>query len=303
VENRNSYTIIGLFFIICLAFFGGFAWWLTTKGDPNTRYRSYFVIAKELPAGIKDGTQVKFSGVPAGFVKGIEFAQNSDDIELELQVKESMPVRKDSVAKVEIQGISGISQINISKGEGEKFGENERAYLQLDTGLLDKIGTRAQSVADNVDVLLQKLDRILSDENIAKIDETLTSINAATSTFSNSNSIENLNKIMTNINALLEGFDGNGSKMTLKNLDEMILSVKSAAKKVETTFTGLQKSQRNGEFDMKSTLKPAMNDLSDVLDEFRKTLVEFQNLINRLENSPYETIFSDNKKPKAGEKK
>ena len=82
MENKNSYTIVGVFFVACLLFFGSFAWWLGVKREKGVQYESYFLHINELPGGIKDGTQVKFSGIDAGFVKSVGFDKNGDQIEI-----------------------------------------------------------------------------------------------------------------------------------------------------------------------------------------------------------------------------
>ena len=47
--------------MICVAALTAFMWWMLTKTDRSESYRSYYIHTKELPVGIKENSEVKFS--------------------------------------------------------------------------------------------------------------------------------------------------------------------------------------------------------------------------------------------------
>ena len=283
MENRNSYTIVGLFVMLIGAFLGIFMWWMLTRTEANETYRSYFIHTKELPVGIKEGTDVKFIGVNAGIVKKIDFIDMKNAIiEIELSIKDKLPISKDSVAKVESQGISGISFINITQGSGEIFNENEKKpIISLDKALLDKIGKKAEVIIDQVSETIYKINMLLSNQNIDKI-----------------------NKILTNFETFSEKL--NDEKLT-KNIytaiDEFIKFQKTmdnSAKKFNNFIDNLNKTQNkisaridNGDFNIREILNPTLSDAQTTLNEFNKALIEFESALFRLEDNPYEFFFKD----------
>lgn len=283
MENRNSYTIVGLFVMLIGAFLGIFMWWMLTRTEANETYRSYFIHTKELPVGIKEGTDVKFIGVNAGIVKKIDFIDMKNAIiEIELSIKDKLPISKDSVAKVESQGISGISFINITQGSGEIFNENEKKpIISLDKALLDKIGKKAEVISDQVSETIYKINMLLSNQNIDKI-----------------------NKILTNFETFSEKL--NDEKLT-KNIytaiDEFIKFQKTmdnSAKKFNNFIDNLNKTQNkisaridNGDFNIREILNPTLSDAQTTLNEFNKALIEFESALFRLEDNPYEFFFKD----------
>lgn len=283
MENRNSYTIVGLFVMLIGAFLGIFMWWMLTRTEANETYRSYFIHTKELPVGIKEGADVKFIGVNAGIVKKIDFIDMKNAIiEIELSIKDKLPISKDSVAKVESQGISGISFINITQGSGEIFNENEKKpIISLDKALLDKIGKKAEVISDQVSETIYKINMLLSNQNIDKI-----------------------NKILTNLETFSEKL--NDEKMT-KNIytaiDEFIKFQKTmdnSAKKFNNFIDNLNKTQNkisaridNGDFNIREILNPTLSDAQTTLNEFNKALIEFESALFRLEDNPYEFFFKD----------
>ena len=283
MENRNSYTIVGLFVMLIGAFLGIFMWWMLTRTEANETYRSYFIHTKELPVGIKEGADVKFIGVNAGIVKKIDFIDMKNAIiEIELSIKDKLPISKDSVAKVESQGISGISFINITQGSGKIFNKNEKKpIISLDKALLDKIGKKAEVISDQVSETIYKINMLLSNQNIDKI-----------------------NKILTNLETFSEKL--NDKKMT-KNIytaiDEFIKFQKTmdnSAKKFNNFIDNLNKTQSkisaridNGDFNIREILNPTLSDAQTTLNEFNKALIEFESALFRLEDNPYEFFFKD----------
>lgn len=283
MENRNSYTIVGLFVMLIGAFLGIFMWWMLTRTEANETYRSYFIHTKELPVGIKEGADVKFIGVNAGIVKKIDFIDIKNAIiEIELSIKDKLPISKDSVAKVESQGISGISFINITQGSGEIFNENEKKpIISLDKALLDKIGKKAEVISDQVSETIYKINMLLSNQNIDKINKILTNFE----TFSKKLNDEKLTKnIYTAIDEFIK------FQRTMDN----------SAKKFNNFIDNLNKTQNkisaridNGDFNIREILNPTLSDAQTTLNEFNKALIEFESALFRLEDNPYEFFFKD----------
>lgn len=283
MENRNSYTIVGLFVMLIGAFLGIFMWWMLTRTEANETYRSYFIHTKELPVGIKEGADVKFIGVNAGIIKKIDFIDMKNAIiEIELSIKDKLPISKDSVAKVESQGISGISFINITQGSGEIFNENEKKpIISLDKALLDKIGKKAEVISDQISETIYKINMLLSNQNIDKINKILTNFE----TFSKKLNDEKLTKnIYTAIDEFIK------FQKTMDN----------SAKKFNNFIDNLNKTQNkisaridNGDFNIREILNPTLSDAQTTLNEFNKALIEFESALFRLEDNPYEFFFKD----------
>ena len=283
MENRNSYTIVGLFVMLIGAFLGIFMWWMLTRTEANETYRSYFIHTKELPVGIKEGADVKFIGVNAGIIKKIDFIDMKNAIiEIELSIKDKLPISKDSVAKVESQGISGISFINITQGSGEIFNENEKKpIISLDKALLDKIGKKAEVISDQVSETIYKINMLLSNQNIDKINKILTNFE----TFSKKLNDEKLTK---NIYTAVDEF-----VKFQKTMD-------NSAKKFNNFIDNLNKTQNkisaridNGDFNIREILNPTLSDAQTTLNEFNKALIEFESALFRPEDNPYEFFFKD----------
>ncbi len=308
MENKNSYTIVGVFFVACLLFFGSFAWWLGVKREKGVQYESYFLHINELPGGIKDGTQVKFSGIDAGFVKSVGFDKNGDQIEIILYVKSQMPVRKDSVARVETQGISGISTINISKGSGQFFAKGEERVLRFDVGLFNKIGSQAATATQNLNSILDKINTALTQQNLENLSETTTNLNKFIANLSDDKNLKNINEILSNIDQISAKFaDENGTidrlNLALKSIDDLTQNLNTLTLNLNRTATQIARSNANGEYNLKAFLMPPIEDFRATLSEFRRVVRELNDNLNELSNSPINFILNDTKTKEIGVEK
>ncbi|QCD45034.1 MlaD family protein [Campylobacter mucosalis] len=289
MENRNSYTAVGLFFIAFVACFAIFMWFMSDS-DKNVDYTNYYIITNELPTGIRVESQVKFVGVVVGSVSDIAF--NSDEkIRLTLKIREDIPIKADSVADIDYQMISGISSLNISRGT-KNFGTNPK-IITLNEGLLTKLKNNAQTMGEKLNESLLKLDKLTSDENILHLQNTLKGIDELTSGVAKSENLENLSEILKN----LSNFSASLNELNLKEINANLSSITKSA---NALFTGLNKTQllladkiKSGEYDLKQTIEPTLDEANKFLNSFEKTLKELRNALNRLEDNPYEFFFKD----------
>ncbi|MFZ4761741.1 MAG: MlaD family protein [Alphaproteobacteria bacterium] len=90
-------------------------WLLQVKlHSEGTGYTIYF---SESVTGLQIGSPVRFQGVPVGTVSTIALdPANVEHVKVVVELEPSTPVRADSVAMLEVQGITGSMSIQISHG-------------------------------------------------------------------------------------------------------------------------------------------------------------------------------------------
>lgn len=302
MENRSSYTIVGIFVMLCLAFFGAFMWWMATKTDPNEAYRSYFIHTKNLPTGIKENSEVRFLGVNAGIIKKIDFADVANGIiEIEISVKKKLPISKDSVAEIETQGLTGISHLNITRGSGELFDEfDEKPIIALDKTLLDKIGSKAEIITDSVGEMILKINTLMSQENIEKLNLTLSNLEKFSANLQNDERFKNIDSIISNADKIVADLSQREKDLdeVLKNFNTFAKSATNFANAMNKTQSMMAKRIEQGDYNLKAILDPTLSEAKVTLIEFNRALREFQGALFRLEDNPYEFFFRDTKKEK-----
>lgn len=298
MENKINYTLIGLFFVIVVFIAAGFIWWMISYGNNKNEYRAYYILTNDLPSGIKKDSTVKFIGVDAGIVKDIRFANPKDaQIEIELWVAKGLPVKKDSTVVAEIQGITGISYLNIQRGSQNSslFSDSEKPYITLEESLFQKIGGKASSLTENIDRTLANINKVLNEENTKKISSILKSIDELAANLNNISANTDINGSLENLNNTLLEFQilaKNGSK-TLENINSFSNNFSNLAIKLENLQRIMEEKIKSGEYDIKDILSSFSQEAITTFLEFQKTLKEFRQTLFRLEDRPYEFFFKD----------
>ena len=298
--NKIHYTLVGLFFVVIVTIATSVMWWTSGRGK-DSEYRSYYILTNELPSGIKKDSVVKFIGVDAGIVGNIEFSNEKEAIiQIELLVKKNLPIKNDSVAKAELQGITGLGYINISKGSNEAkvFNLNEKAYIKLEESALAAIGSKANDIGKKLEETLAGLNQILNNKNAKQISEILQNINTITSNLSSQNI--DINQLLGNANSGLQKVED-----SLKNFDNTLKNIDDLAKNSSKTMInfGLLSQQvlnkiQDGDYDIKDNLNVLTNGAEKTMSEMQKTLKEIRNTLFRLQDKPYEFFFKDPKESK-----
>ena len=292
MENRNSYTIVGMFFIACLTAFAIFIWWMTSKN--NTKVDS----------------TVKFIGVPAGSVSDINFVDDKNAlINITMKIREDLPIKADSVASIEVQAISGVASINISRGTKD-FASGQKPILQLEESLFSKLGNNAENITLKINQTLDKVDNFFSPENIAHVESVLKNIDKFTQVLTDEEGLSEVDSIVKNVKNFTDTLNKTDTKELVKNLNRLISNANQVFVSANSAITGynslqelITKKAKDGEYDLRNTVSPLLREASDFLNGFDKTLREFRGALQRLEDNPYEFFFTNPVPNDKGDKK
>lgn len=297
MENKNSYKIVGVFFVVCIFCISAFLFLMNEKGNKGGNYKSYYIQTQILPNGIKEGSEVRFIGVNVGFVKKIYFSdlQNAT-IEIEIFINEGLPIKKDSVAVVESKGITGISYINITKGSNlaKNFNKNEKAIISLKPNFIDKISSNTEMLSKNLNDALQNLSSFLNENNAKKINSILNNLNKTILYISTKENMDKINSIINSLDNIVNKFENESLAMNdfftkaSKTLDRIDKFIDNA----DQTLSLMQ----SDDYNLRAITFPALNQTTNTMNEFQNVLKEIKSMLFRLEDDPYKFFFKNNKK-------
>lgn len=310
MENRNSYTIVGMFFMACLTAFAIFIWWMTSKNNTKVDFKEYYIHTTELPSGLKVDSTVKFIGVPAGTVSNINFVDDKNAlINITMKIREDLPIKADSVASIEVQAISGVASINISRGTRD-FKPGDKPILKLEESLLSKLGNNAENITLKINQTLDKVDNFFSPENIAHVESVLKNIDKFTQVLTDEDGLSEVDSIVKNVKNFTDTLNKTDTKELVKNLNTLISNANQVFVSANSAITGynslqelIAKKAKDGEYDLRNTVGPLLREASDFLNGFDKTLREFRGALQRLEDNPYEFFFTNPVPNDKGDKK
>lgn len=272
MERGVNYIFIGACFIASLIGFIIFIFWFSDSGifKPETmEYKSYTKRA----VNIKTDTIVKFKGINVGRVKDIRFRDNNfEEIEITLEIRKDLPIKKNSTIRIEQNGLLGGNFISLVQNESSKdfITSKEDSTLMISQDSMSAILDAIPNLAGKVDYLLDNANEILSENNAKNIAKILVSINEASS----------------NINEMIKSLHKNTN-----DIDKILQSINQITKTTDLVIQNVNKKIQNGEYDLKSTITPSLISIEKAMEDISTFSKDGSAFIKKLEENPYNTIF------------
>jgi phospholipid/cholesterol/gamma-HCH transport system substrate-binding protein len=120
METRAPYAIIGLFVLAAIGAGLGFVYWLNNTGGLGER-RAYRVQFDTPVSGLLVGASVLFNGIRVGEVTELKLPPGkSKQVVATISVAAATPVKQDTKAGLEFQGLTGVPVITLEGGSDDK---------------------------------------------------------------------------------------------------------------------------------------------------------------------------------------
>lgn len=186
--------VAGVLLGLTLVVFGGLSLF-----DSKDRY---FILFKESVSGLELGSPVKLRGVHVGQVTRIRLnPDNVEQVKVTVLLEEDTPVKEDTAAILQMQGITGMKYVELLEGTREAKRLSPDGYIRAGESLVAKVTDRAESMTAKADEVLDNLLILTGAENQAAVADTLQHVASMTQQINNMSA--NLTEIIANINELL----------------------------------------------------------------------------------------------------
>jgi phospholipid/cholesterol/gamma-HCH transport system substrate-binding protein len=187
MEPKVNYFLVGSFVVILGAVTLVAMFWLG-KTDYRGVYDRYEAFMRESVAGLSVDSTVKYRGVDVGRVKAIALNPgNPEEVRLTLDISRGTPIKTDTIAVLETQGLTGLATINLTGGSREAPPLQAAAgqeYPVIKTGpslffRLDEAMSRLLSekgltkLLADLDVLAKGASEVVDEENRVRFKQTL----------------------------------------------------------------------------------------------------------------------------------
>lgn len=120
MERNANYALVGLSTLILTVALVVFVVWLA-RVRINAEYDLYDIVFQGPVRGLNEGGEVHFNGIKVGEVSKIALDKfNPRNVIARVRVTEDVPIRVDSYATLEPQGITGLNYVQITAGTGTR---------------------------------------------------------------------------------------------------------------------------------------------------------------------------------------
>ncbi len=163
METRANSLIVGLFALLAIAAAGVFTWWQSSGTGGATR-EVLFVFPGSV-AGLTAGSPVLFNGIKVGDVTGLSLdPENLRVVNVTARVSEEAPVKTDTRAMLEFQGLTGYASIGLSGGSfiaDSLFAEEGVPRLEGQQSTMTQLLANGQGIAERATSILDRADNLL----------------------------------------------------------------------------------------------------------------------------------------------
>ncbi len=312
MQSKVNYALVGLFVIVLFAALASAVFWLTLGGDNKTydRYRVYF---RESVAGLNPKATVRYRGVQVGQVESIRLdPNNSDQVDVVLDIERGTPIRRDTIATLSKQGLTGVAAVELSGGGGqspplEKDVDQELPVIQAGPSLVARLDDAFNNILTNVNSLSSRLERLLNDDNQTAITQTLqhldkitgaladradslrqTLVNVETFTGALAGRAERIGKALDQLAVALEGAgDLNGQlRATLSDFRAGAQAVRKTADTFNQTSRDLSGMAKDGQRELQRLGQTTVPELNELLAQAGEMVTTLRQLAELLEQNP-----------------
>lgn len=198
MENRAYALIVGLF-VICLGVTGVMVtWWISGGAQDTTKY---LIVSPRSVTGLNPQAAVRYRGVRVGKVIDVDL-QDSREVLITIRVDSDLPITRGTRARIGTQGLTGQGYVQLDD-DGTNMappmlapGTRLPVIAMADGGSpLNNVVDGAQEVVSRLKQTTERMERVLSDDNIKNISLTLKNL---------ADSSAHLQKTMTQTAALTE---------------------------------------------------------------------------------------------------
>ena len=180
METKANHLVIGAFVLAVLAGGFGFVYWMQNFGTGSAAKR-YTIIFQGGVSGLSTASKVLFNGIRVGQVQRMQLdPADSRLVRVEVSVAGATPVRTNSRARSQSQGLTGGSAIQLTPGTPDApllvaKNEEDIPVIKADRASSKSLFDAAPEVMGNANALLVRLNDMIAD-NQDSIRNTITNI-------------------------------------------------------------------------------------------------------------------------------
>lgn len=220
METRANYVLVGAFAIAgFIGLLGFLLWFANVELDKQF---DYYDIDFPSVSGLSIASEVRFAGLPVGQVVGLGLSpEQNGTVRVRVEVTAGTPVRSNSTATIEAQGVTGVSYVSIAPGSpgarllSDQTGEQ---VPRIDAGqsALQSLTESAPEIFDETLELVRSLRALLGSENQQRVVTILTNVEQASAELSQTlqdisgvtGAVSTFTDQMDRFNASVEGMTG-----------------------------------------------------------------------------------------------
>jgi phospholipid/cholesterol/gamma-HCH transport system substrate-binding protein len=269
MEIRASYMIVGATVLALIAGLAAFSAWLV-KSDIDEQATAYAIYFEGSVTGLQEGSQVQYRGIPVGRIVEIGIdPENVERVRAVAEIDDDIPITRDTIATLEMQGITGIAYVQLLGGTRESAplvvdDDSEMPVIAARRSALERVFESTPDLLVQAVDVADRLSTFLNDDNLESLASTLGSLETFSGTLADNSG--GFGEVMT------------GLTETLDEIKQLSADFRQVSSKLDQRLDGVGGDLVNTLDDLSSAavnLGGAARQLDGMVEDLREPLSDF----------------------------
>jgi phospholipid/cholesterol/gamma-HCH transport system substrate-binding protein len=281
MEARVNFVIVGVFVIVLSTTLIAGVLWLSSGKYYRKSFDTYQTYMTESVSGLNVDAPVRYRGVDIGHVRKIALAPgNVEQVQLTLELDRGTPIKEDTVAVLQTQGLTGIAFVELTGGsraspplqarEGDAYPvirSGPSLILRLESSVTTLIANLTRA-SDNFNALMDEENRRAFSRTLADLE--VVSRTLATRSATIDSSLANASRTMENAARFSE------------QLPQLLQRVERSAESFDRMADQLARAGTSASGTIDSARPDLQQFTSETLPEVRELVAELRELTTSL---------------------
>jgi len=309
VETRASYLLVGIFVIVGITAMLAAAVWVTgSRTDRATvLYDIYF---EGSVAGLQPGNAVQYRGIPVGGV--VDMRIDPDNVErvlVTIEVAGGTPIREDTEATLALQGITGVSFIQLTGGTQQSPDlrpppGRDRAVIRSRPSQLAAMIDAAPELLNRAIDVIGQVEKLLGEENLTHIANTLGNIETMTGSLADSGddieamlaegarTMTDLREVTGRANAMMAAIEGDVGGVA-KDTRIVLAEARKVVTRLAVASDEFAKFMTESREPLSNFSATGLYEFAQLMAEARVLVGALSRLTEQIERDPARFLFGD----------
>ena len=307
METRASNIAVGAFVLVLIVGAIGFVFWVGRFAERTATVNYHSRFAGSV-AGLTVGSNVLFGGIPIGHVTSIRVdPQESSLARVDFAVDASVPIKQDSRATLDMQGITGGVLVEITRGSDPSSKLPPDSEIPSGFSSIEQLLSGAPQLISKGNALLDRASAFLSPENSQAVGQVLVNINKLTGMLAadsakfdaaldeGTNALKQVSAMSAEFTKLASDLRTNTGKLT-GEADNTLAQIRVMSENFSRTAKSLNDVLNDNRLPIRDFTSTGLYELSQMITEVRLLAQTLNRISIQVERDPARFFFGDRQK-------
>ena len=297
METKVNFVVVGVFVLVLSTAMIAGVLWLTSGKFYRKSYDTYQTYMTESVAGLNLNAPVKYRGVDVGRVAKVTLApDNVEQVQLTLDVEHGTPIKQDTVAVLQTQGLTGIAYVELTAGHRtsplllSKPGE-QYPVIASGPSLMTRLEPAVTTLLSNLNRATDNLNAFMDEDNRRAVRTTLADLEVLSRTLAArsstiDSSLKNTARVMENTARFTDQLPGLAQRVerSADAFDRMTTQVAGAGASAGSTLDSTRD-------DLQQFTAGTLPEVRDLVSELREVTATLRRVSSEVERNPSVLLY------------